>query len=94
MFFIKFKMRSVGFVTLAGDTNSEGVTYTNFFVILGINLINMKNYIFFLFLILSVISCKKNDDYAVLGTTVQAAPIVGKTFRVLEVAGFKQLHLT
>lgn len=93
--FRKFKMLSLGFVAVGGDTNSWGVNITciNFFVILHTNLINMKNYIFFLFLMLSVISCKKNDDYAVLGTTVQTAPIVGKTLSALEVAGFKQIAL-
>ena len=53
----------------------------------------MRNYIFFLFLILSVISCKKNDDYAIFGTTVRAAPTVGKTLSAAEVAGFKQIAL-
>ena len=80
---------------ISGDTNPGGVKITdpNFFVTLNNYFFNMRNYIFFLFLILSFISCKKKDDYGVFGTSVQAAPIVGKTLSAVEVAGFKQIAL-
>lgn len=50
----------------------------------------MRVYIFFLLLSLSIISCKKEDDYNIYGN-VPTAPIVGKTYSAAEVTGFKQI---